>query len=390
MNAFAQLDPVARARELAAPITAATADIERDRRIPPALLERIHESRLFRMLLPRSVGGDEVELGPYVRAIGEVSRHDGSVGWCLFQACSSSLLAAYLAPDVAKNIFSDPRTVMSWGPPSSSTATAVPGGYRVTGRWSFSSGCRHATWLGAHCHVVEPDGSLRLNAAGRPTVRSLLFPAKEAKLIDIWDVIGLRGTASDAYTLTDLFVPEAYSTTREDPTLRREPGRIYAFTMQGLYTVAAAAVALGLARGMLDAFEALAMKKTPRALASRLADNAFVQTNVAQTEAKLQAARAYLLDTLATITARATATEPIDIPDRALVRLAAVHAIQTSIEVVDFSYRAAGSDAIFTDRAFERRFRDIHTLSQQTQGRMANFEAVGQILLGTVPDGGFL
>ena len=390
MDALSQPDPVARARELAEPIAAAAATIERDQRLPASLLDRIHEARLFRMLLPRSVGGDEVELGPYVRAIEEVSRHDGSVGWCLFQACSSSLMAAYLAPEVARAIFSDPRAVMSWGPPSASKATAVPGGYRVTGRWSFASGCRHATWLGAHCQVVEPDGSLRLNAAGRPHVRTLLFPAREATILDTWDVIGLRGTASDSYTLTDLFVPEAFSTTREDPTLRREPGRQYAFTMQGLYTVAAAGVALGLARGTLDAFEALAMAKTPRALASRLADNAFVQTNVAMWEAKLQAARAYLLDTLATVSARATATAPIDIPDRALVRLAAAHAIQTSIEAVDFGYRAAGSDAIFADRAFERRFRDMHTLSQQTQGRLANFEAVGQILLGVMPEGGFL
>jgi alkylation response protein AidB-like acyl-CoA dehydrogenase len=390
MDVLDKADPVARARELADPIADAAATIEQERRIPGALLDRLHEARLFRMLLPRSVGGDEVEPGTYLRAVEETGRHDGSVAWCLFQACSSSLLAAYLAPEVARTIFADPRAVMSWGPPSASKAAAAPGGYRVSGRWNFSSGCRHATWLGAHCQVVESDGSLRLNAAGRPTVRTLLFPAGAATIIDAWDVIGLRGTASDGYTLTDLFVPEAFSTTREDPTLRREPGRLYAFTMQGLYTVGAAGVALGLARAMLDAFMALAGHKTPRALAARLADNAFVQTNVAQFEAKLQAARAWLLDTLAAVWARADATAPIDIPDRALVRLAAVHAIQTSIEVADYSYRAAGSDAIFADRAFERRFRDMHTLSQQTQGRMANFEAVGQVLLGVVPEGGFL
>jgi len=383
-------DPVARARELAHPIAAASAEIERERRIPAALLERLHEARLFRMLLPRSVGGDEVEPGTYLRAVEETGRHDGSVAWCLFVACSSSLVAAYLAPEVARTIFSDPRTVMSWGPPSASKATAAPGGYRVSGRWNFSSGCRHANWLGAHCQVVEPDGSLRLNAAGRPTVRTLLFPAGEATIIDAWDVIGLRGTASDAYTLTDLFVPEAFSTTREDPTLRREPGRLYAFTMQGLYTVGAAGVALGMARAMLDEFMVLAARKTPRALAARLADNAFVQTSFAQFEAKLQAARAWLIDTLAAVFARAQATAPIDVADRALVRLAAAHAIQTAIEVADYSYRAAGSDAIFADRAFERRFRDMHTLSQQTQGRMANFEAVGQVLFGVAPEGGFL
>ena len=139
--------------------------------------------------------------------------------------------------------------------------TAVPGGYRVTGRWDFASGCRHASWMGAHCNVVQPDGSLRLNRTGRPTIRTLLFPIEQATLIHTWDVIGLRGTASDSYSVDDLFVPEAFSTTREDPTLRREPGRLYAFTMQGLYAVGVAGVAMGTARAMLDAFKALARDK---------------------------------------------------------------------------------------------------------------------------------
>ena len=152
--------------------------------------------------------------------------------------------------------------------------------------------------MGAHCHVVEPDGSLRLNAAGKPTVRTLLFPVSQATLLDdTWNVIGMRGTMSGAYRLDDVFVPEAFSATREDPTLRREPGRLYAYPMQGLYAVGVAGVAMGIARAMLDAFEDLATRKTPRNLA-RLADNAVVQSNVAQMEARLGAARAYLVETL--------------------------------------------------------------------------------------------
>lgn len=384
------MDPVAQARVLGEEIAAASDAIERDRRIPEALLARLHAARLFRMLLPRSAGGDEVEPGTYLRAVEEVGRHDGSVAWCLFVGCSASLLAAYLASDIARTIYGDPHAVVAWGPPTTAKATAAPGGYRVTGRWQFASGCRHATWMGAHCQVIEPDGSLRRNAAGRPTVRSLLFPAEKATLLDdTWNVIGLIGTASDAYTVTDLFVPEEFTSTREDPTSRREPGRLYAFPQQGLYTVGAAGVALGMARAMLDAFTALAGRKTPYALAP-LAGNATVQSSLAQWEAKLQAARAYLLDTLATIYARAGSTAPIDTRDRAQVRLAAVHAIQTSVEACDYAYRAAGSDAIFCGSAFERRFRDMHTLSQQTQARMANFEAVGQVLLGVAPEGSFL
>src|SRR6202012_3039137 len=158
--------------------------------------------------------------------------------------------------------------------------------------------------MGAHGHVVEPDGSLRLNRFGRPTVRTLLFPVDQATLIDTWYTIGLRGTASDSYSVEDLFVPEAFSTTREDPTLRRETGPLYAFTIQGLYAAGVAAVALCIARAMLTEFVDLAARTAPPGL-SRLADSALVQADVARMEARLGSARAYLHDSLSTIYARA-------------------------------------------------------------------------------------
>jgi indole-3-acetate monooxygenase len=392
MNDFSpdtRLDPVARARELGPAIEAAADEIERTQRIAEPLLSRLHAARLCRMLLPRSVDGDEIEPWVYLRAVEEISRHDGSVGWNVFVANSSALIAPFLAPDAMRTIFADPRAIVAWGPPNEAQATAVPGGYRVTGRWDFASGCRQATWMGVHCHVVEPDGSLRLNAAGKPTVRTLLYPASQSTLLSTWNVIGMRGTASDSYALTDLFVPEAFSTTREDPTLRREPGRLFAFTMQGLYAVGVAGVALGIARAMLDAFEDLATRKTPRNL-SRLADNAVVQSNVAQMEARLGAARAYLVETLSSIWAAADERSVIDVPARARVRLGCAFAIQTAEAVADYAYKAAGTDAIFLGTAFERRFRDIHTLSQQIQSRAAHFESVGQVLLGIKPPGTFL
>src|SRR5262249_15474140 len=182
-----------------------------------------------------------------------------------------------------------------------------------------------------------------------------------------------RGTASDSYTLDDVFVPEAFSSTRLDPSARRERGPLYAFTMQGLYAVGAAGCALGIARGMLDAFVALATKKTPRGLI-RLADTCTVQAAVARCEATLGAGRAYLMETLASIYAHADDVDPIDVNDRARVRLACTNAIQGAIAVADITYKAAGADAIFPGSAFERRFRDMHTLSQQTQSRDAHWE----------------
>jgi indole-3-acetate monooxygenase len=379
------VNPLARARELGPAITAAADTIEKTRRIPEPLLTQLHEARLFRMLLPLSVGGDEIDPVTYVKAVETAASYDGSVGWCLSIANSTSLIAPYLDIAIARKIFGDPRSTCAWGPPNDCTARAVPGGYRVTGEWSFASGCRHSSWMGAHGCVVEPDGSLRLNRFGRPTLRTWLFPVEEANLLDTWNTIGLRGTASDSYRLDDLFVAEEFSSTREDPELRTEPGRLYAFPQQTMYSVGIASVALGLARGMLDAFVELACRKTPRGMV-RLADSGVVQAEIAKCEAKLGAARAYLFDTLGEIYETADSVAPIDIPARGRVRLAGTHAISSAVGVADYTYKTAGVDAIFPGSPFERRFRDIHTVSQQIQSRDVHYETCGQILLGNPPE----
>lgn len=377
-------EPLARARALGDAIAAAADEIERTQRIPAALLDQLHRARLCRMLLPRAFGGDEVEPGTYLLAIETVARRDASVAWNLFVANSAALIAPYLEPATARAVFAPADALVAWGPPDATVATIEPGGYRVSGRWDFASGCRNATWMGLHCHVAAPGGEPRMNRAGRPEIRTMLFPVAKATLIDTWDTIGLRGTASDSYSVEDLYVTDAFTGTREEPESRRDPGLLYAFPMQGLYAIGVAGVALGIACAMLDAFKELAAGKTPRGL-NRLADSAAVQSGVAQAEARLGAARAYALATLADIYARARPDVPIDIPDRARVRLSASNAIHGSIEVADWVYKRAGVDAIFPGGTFQRRFRDIHTLSQQIQSRDAHFEAVGQVLLGRPP-----
>ena len=377
-------DPTVRARALGPAIAAASDQIERTRRLPAALLAALHEARLFRLLLPRSAGGEEVAPGVYMASVEEVARHDASVAWNLFVGNSSALVGAYIALDVAREIWRDPHTVVSWGPPNEARARAVPGGYRISGRWDFASGCRAANWMGAHALVEEEGGELRLNSYGRPGQRILLCPVGQAALLDTWNTIGLRGTASDSYTFDDVFIPEAYSSQREDPALRRETGPLYSFTHAGLYAVGVAGVGLGIARAMLDGLIELATTKAPRNL-GRMADSPTVQADVARHEARLGAARAYLLDVIATLYERASAAGPMDIPGRAGTRLACTHAIHTAIDCADFAFKAAGVDAIFPGSPFERRFRDMHTLSQQIQSRGAHYEAVGHILLGGQP-----
>jgi alkylation response protein AidB-like acyl-CoA dehydrogenase len=383
------LDPVARAREIG-PLIAETVDrIERDQEIPAPLLAQIVEARLPRMFLPRSVGGDEIEPWIYLRTIEEISRHDGSVGWNLFVANSAALIAPFIPLSAAKAIYDDPRGWIAWGPPNQHTATAVPGGYRISGQWHFASGSRQATWMGAHGHVIEPDGSRRLNRFGRPTVKTLLFPKHKATPIRDWDTLGMRGTASEGYRLDDVFVPEEFTGTREDPSLRRDPGPLYAFPMQGLYSVGVAGVALGIARAMLDEFIALAKAKTPRGL-TRLADMPVVQSDVAHREAALGSGRAYLTEILRDVWDNADDIAPIDTAARIRVRLGCAQAIKSAIETADYVYKAAGVSAIFKGTPFERRFRDMHTLSQQIQSRDAHFEMVGKIMFNGDPDGLFL
>jgi alkylation response protein AidB-like acyl-CoA dehydrogenase len=369
-------------------IAAASGEIERSRLIGEPLLTALHDSRLFRMLLPRSVGGEQAEPGAYYRAIEAISRYDASVGWNMFVANSSALIAPFLEPQTAHEIFANPRTVVAWGPPNACEIHAAPGGYKVSGRWDFASGCRQANWIGAHAHVREPDGTLRLNRFGRPTVRTALMPITRATILDTWHTIGMRGTGSHGYTIEDVFVPEAFSTTREDPALRREPGPLYAFTMQGLYAIGVAGVAIGTARAMLTAFIELAQHKTPRGQ-KVLSQSSAVRSDVARCEARIGSAQAYLLETLADIYARADDVDVIDTHDRGRVRLVSANAIHGAIEVADWVYKAAGVSAIFPGDAnpFERRFRDVHTLSQQIQSRTSHFEAVGQILLGDEPEG---
>jgi indole-3-acetate monooxygenase len=314
------LDPVARATEIGPMVAEAADQIEREQEIPAPLLAKIIETRLPRMLLPRSAGGDEIEPWIYLRAIEEISRFDGSVGWNLFVANSAALIAPFIPLSAAKAIYDDPRGWIAWGPPNQYTATAVAGGYRISGQWHFASGSRQATWMGAHGQVVEPDGSRRLNRFCRPTVKTLLFPKHKATPIHDWDTLGMRGTASEGYRLDDVFVPDEFTGTREDPSLRRDPGPLYAFTMQGLYSVGVAGVALGIARAMLDEFIALAKAKTPRGLA-RLADMPVVQSDVAHREAALGSGRAYLTEILREVWEAADEAAPIGVEDRIRVRL---------------------------------------------------------------------
>lgn len=378
---------ISRAEALRPIVEAAASEIEETRRLPPALLDKLHEARLFRLLLPRACNGIETDPVTFFHVIEAIARSDASTAWCLSQAGGCAMAAAYLDLPVAQAIFGDdPRAVLAWGPGPRVRAVECEGGYTVTGVWAFASGGRHATWLGAHCPIYKADGTPRLDAAGRQVERTMLVRTGDVQWTDIWNVVGLRGTASDQFALNDHFVRADHSITRDFERECRESGPLYRMSASTCYQVGFAGVALGVARGALDNFIDVARNKVPRGKKSPLRHSAVVQTNLAQAEVNIRSARAYLLQSMAAIWKDLSAGNTITVEQRITIRGAATNAIHKGREAVDFAYNAAGATAIFENHPLERRFRDIHTVTQQLQGRLSHFETVGAWMLGADTD----
>jgi len=378
---------IARAEAVRTAVAATSAEIESTRRLPPALLDQLHEAGLFRLLLPRSSNGIETDPLTFFHVIETIARADASTAWCLSQAGGCAMSAAYLDLPVAHAIFgNDPRAVLAWGPGPKVRAVECEGGYNVTGVWAFASGGRHATWLGAHCPIFRADGSPRLDASGVQQERTMLVRAEDVAWTDIWNTVGLRGTASDQFALEDFFVRADHSITREFDRECRESGPLYRMGSGTCYQVGFAGVACGIARGALDNFIDIARNKVPRGYKSPLRDNAVIQSNLAQAEVNLRAARGFVLQSMADVWKDLNAGATITVEQRITIRMAATHAIHKAREAVDFAYSAAGATAIFENHPLERRFRDIHTVTQQLQGRLSHFETVGAWMMGADAD----
>lgn len=378
---------IGRAHELIPLIDKAAERIEHERRIPEDVLDALHDARMFRLLLPRSCDGEEVEPVTLFQVTEQIAQGDASVGWCLGQASGVSVTAAYVKPEVAQTVFGDRRAVAACGPHHPKPKAVIcDGGYRVTGNWNFASGSPHATWMLGHSTVCEGDGTPKLGPDGKPLEqRSMIFPKSSATMHDDWNVMGLKGTGSMSYSVNDLFVPEDFSFTRESDAERREPGPLYLFSMFNLFGVGFSGVALGVARRLLDDFIKLALEKKPFGKTELLCDNNHIQSQVGLSEAKLQAARAYVLETFREHYAAVEQGMRFTPEMRVANRVVTCYAIQQAREVMNFVYHAAGASSIFESNPFERRFRDLNTVTQQGQGAFSNFETLGQVMMGKTP-----
>ena len=372
------------ARKLVPMIRAAADEIEASRELPRPLFEALADAGLFHLAVPRAIGGAEIDLPTYVQVIEELGKADASTAWIVNQGAIFATYAARMPREVAHMIWIDtPRSVVANTPAPSAQAVVVAGGYRVTGRQGFSTGCRHAAWIAPHAQIIE-NGQVRLEN-GQPETRYMFVPAAEVELLDTWHVRGMRGTGTHHFAVHDVFVP-AERTVLSATAPLVDPGPLYKVPRTLCFASGDAAVALGMARTCLETFFELAGSKTPRAMPALLRDQSMVQVQVGQAEAALRSGRAFLMETVRDLWATVTSNGALTLDQRATLRLATTHGIRLAAQVIDTVYNAAGATAAYEDHLIQRHFQDIHVITQHLQGRLAHYELVGRHTLGLPVD----
>jgi alkylation response protein AidB-like acyl-CoA dehydrogenase len=383
-SARTDADVVAAARSLIPQVLAARDECERLRHVPTPMVEALAEAGLLQMYLPRSMGGPELPPLVVFRVVEEISRADGSIGWCTMIATGVSNSMGLLEAEVGREMAGCPADMRLAGSiRPMGRARPVDGGHRVDGRWDFASGVNHARWLMCPC-VIWDDGKPVRTPMGAPMTRIFWAPAESATILDTWHVVGLRGTGSHDFTLADVFVPAARSVAATD--LPREEGLLYdqRLHLSWIWT-ATVANAIGIARGALDAFTDLASTKSSTMSTTLLRDRPLVQARVAEAEATLSAARAYVQTAVGDLWERAGRGES-DL-DVAVVqaRLAIARGMHEAVHAVDLLFHAAGTNAVYERNPLERHFRNIHVAVQHAAALPAHMEAAGKVLLGLRP-----
>jgi len=311
LNRHPELDmttsPLETARSLAPLIRGQADAIEAARELPRPLFETLADAGLFQLALPASLGGLEIALQRYLEVLEELGKSDASTAWAINQGGLFAAFASTRLPRAcAEEIWAGkPRSVVSNTPIPAAKAVLAPGGYRVTGKMGFSTGCRHASWVAAYAQIFDADQP-HLGSDGRPESRYLMVPVAQAEILDTWHVNGMRGTGTHHFQVKDVFVSAERSFLRNAPP--SEPGPLYAILQTLLYGVGDAAVSLGMARTCLETFSELAGSKTPRSMQALLRDQSMVQVNVGQCEAALRSGRAFLVEAVGNLWDEVTAS----------------------------------------------------------------------------------
>ena len=379
---------VERARSMAPLIAEHRDEAEMERHLPPALSDAMKERGLFCLWMPQSLGGPQLPIETVVLVMEELSRLDGAVGWNSMISSNHSILWSHLSPEVATPMVEGNRNIIAGTiggggnreAPGGGVATRVDGGFRITGKWGFASGCHHADWMVANGRISE-NGELRKTPSGNVGLYSFLLQPSEVTLLDTWYTTGMRGTGSHHFEATDIFVPEQRMFPTNTPDTY-EASPIYSTSRTTPWSSSIAGVALGIARDAIDSFIDLAGVKPASMGRSSLLERDSVHRAVGEAEGRLRAARAFLLETARYVDGFIERREAIPDDAAAQMRCATATASLLSTEVVDSLYTLGGGSSIYTTTRLDRCFRDVHTTISHAVGGIGGLPVAGRYYLG--------
>ena len=366
-----EAQPAVRAAAALGPIIRGYRDeIEREQRLPKALVEQFHAAGFYSMVIPREMGGLQVDPLTYVRVVERLAEAAGSVGWNLANNSIAQLVTLGLPDAGVREIYvRGPDTVVAGtAVMGGGRAVPVPGGYRVTGRWPFGTGCQESAWMLGSFQILDGDQPRRSPDGSSVHWRGV-FERSEAQIVEgTWDVSGLRATGSFDWTVDDVFLPErrvmVHAGVPLDNQWKRWPGMSYALPAQAWVGPHHSAVITGIARAGIDALIELASEKTPRGRTARLCDDPQVQDAVGRADTILNAGRAYRTATITDAWNTVAAGEETSLEQRARCRLAAAYAADSARQAMDLMFRHGGSTSYRRESRLAECWRDLHVVGQ--------------------------
>lgn len=353
------------------------------RRLPSDLVASLKRAGAFRIPMPMSWGGPEMTPPDQLRLIEMLATADPATAWCVMIGSDSGYYSSFLDDAAARELWPDLDMVTAGWLMPAGQARMVDGGYTVTGRWSFGSGCTHADVMAAGCLVLDGDGQMQMNAEGLPVTRVMVAPAEKWTIHDTWHTTGLAGTGSNDYSCTDLFVPTRHTFSVAGPIKRDRP----LYRLPGSFFVNVHGVPLGLARRAID--EAIAIAKTKVLMPQfvTMCDVPRVREAIANAEIQVRSARAYAYDTIERLWAALVAGHPIDDQLRADLSLSRVHAVRMAKGVALDMVQLVGTQAIYSSSVLDRLARDAITMSQHIVAGPLVTEMAGGLTMGIAPTG---
>jgi indole-3-acetate monooxygenase len=356
-------------------------EAEKQRTMPQNVADACAAAGLFKLALPRSLGGLECDPLTIIRIVEELSRADGSGGWTVMIG-NTTAFTAWLEPDVARALLAEHPDAAMAGllMPAGKAVPDGDGGFTVSGRWPFNSGAPHAAWFCSGIMVMNGDQP-RVVSPGRPDWRFAFFPASEAEIIDTWHTAGLRGTGSHDVAVNGIRVPEERTAAPLFAPARHD-GELYRMTLWSLLMTLMAGFPLGVARRALDEFNATAKRKSRSMNGGSLADDTVIQVDLAYAEASVQAARALVFEAFAQAWETLQQGRENTLEERTRMTVSVVHAMRACTQAVDVAFHRCGGGALYETNPLQRCFRDIHAGGQHIAFSLETWKRVGKSVLG--------